>query len=327
MRFHCDLFLLSVLFMVTACARSLWIRPLQPSHVPSVLLGGACRSLCREKPADEALFYVLACFAREGPYLEEWVTYYLKLGFDRITLLDMNRGEDDVEFIRRIASSCVTIVDKRKFGFSMDKQAVLYSEFYRTLRPIDWCLFVDIDEFLTLETMSLRQYLTRAEEARCDVIKINWMAYGNNGKIRREPGGVLQRFPEPVRPLDFKIGRFVWNGLIKTLARGGLRARFRGVHTLAGVNFRPCNGRLDQALYDEYFSVPPTFEVAHIKHFFSKSQVEYEEKVFLKWNGTTREEGFYNWKFYDLMNRHPPNVPYVYLCGDNRRPCIRANAS
>lgn len=287
----------------------------------------AIGELCREKPEGAGLLYVLACFAREGAYLEEWVTYYLTLGFDRVVLLDKNRGEDDADVIKRVSCSCVTVVDKRSVPFTMGHQAALYNEFYRTLRPIDWCLFVDIDEFLTLPTMTLLEYLSSAGRSGCDVIKINWMVYANNGKIRREPGGVLQRFPRPVMPLDFKIGSCTWNGLIKTLARGGLRARFRGVHTLAGGSFRRCNGRLEPASRDEYFLVPPTFDVAHIRHFFCKSQEEYEEKVFLKWNGTFRETGFYNWMYYDVMNRDPPNVPYVYLCGANRRPCIRATES
>ena len=297
---------------------------------------GFCKSswslegLCRNRPADQGLFYVCGCFAREGYYLREWITYYLNLGFDKIVLFDTNKGDVDLDYMRDVRCSCVEFINKRNITFSVPLQAQLYNEFYARLRPIDWCLFVDIDEFLFVKEVSLDVYLKRAEEAKCDIVKINWMSHGNNGKVFWEPGGVLERFPNPVVPLNFVIHGSAWgnpwNGFVKTMARGGRNGRFMDVHTLTGERLSYCNGNLSTTSSQYLFSLPPNFDVAFIKHFFTRSQEEYEEKVFGRWNGPRRERGFYNWKFYDYINRNPPNIPYVYLgpeCRGRRGPCVR----
>ena len=286
---------------------------------------GSLEGLCRHRPASQGLFYVCGCFAREGYYLREWVTYYLRLGFDRIILFDTNKGDTDLEFIRDVSCSCVKFINKRDISFSIRLQSRFYTDVYTALRPIDWCLFVDIDEFLFLKQVRLDAYLKRAEEAKCDIVKINWMCHGNNGQLHWQPGGVLERFPNPVLPLDFQIHNYVWNSLVKTIARGGLRARFKDVHTLYGKHLQYCSANFSRTSSDQ-FSLPLNFDVAFIKHFFTRSQEEYEEKVFGRWNGARREGGFYDWRYYDRMNQDPPNIPYVYLgpeCRGRRGPCVR----
>ena len=180
--------------------------------------------LCRNRPADQGLRYVCGCFAREGYYLREWITYYLNLGFDKIVLFDTNKDDVDLDYIQDVRCSCVEFVNKRNINFTVPLQAQLYNEFYARLRPIDWCLFVDIDEFLFVKEVSLDVYLNRANEANCSIVKINWVTYGNNGQILWHPGGVLERFPNPVVPLNFSLPRAYrcFNSLVKSLARGGL---------------------------------------------------------------------------------------------------------
>ena len=140
-----------------------------------------------------------------------------------------------------------------------------------------------------------------------------------------EPGGVLERFPNPVLPLDFVVHKHVWNSLVKTIVRGGLNGRFNDVHTLSGKGLHYCNSNFSTSSSDQK-AYPLNFDVAFIKHFFTRSQEEYEEKVFGRWNGARREGGFYNWRYYDIMNQNPPNIPYVYLspeCKERTGPCVR----
>ena len=289
---------------------------------------GSLEGLCRNRPANQGLFYVCGCFRREGYYLREWITYYLKLGFDRIVLFDTNKGDVDLEYIRDVRCSCVEFINKRNINFSVPLQAQFYTDFYVRLRPIDWCLFVDIDEFLFVNDTSLDVYLNRADEANCSIVKINWMTYGNNGQLLWQPGGVLERFPNPVVPLNFSLPRAYrcFNSLVKSLARGGLNGTFGDVHTLSGPGIRYCNGNLSSTSSHYLLVEPPIFDGAVVKHFFTRSQEEYEEKVFGKWNGTRRENGFYDWRFYDRVNQDPPNIPYVYLgpeCRGRTRPCVQ----
>ena len=271
-------------------------------------------SRCSDKGKTEGLVYVLACFAREGRYLREWVLHYLRMGFDRIVLLDTNRGTTDSQYIAAVERlPCVWVVNKRDVNYSVPLQASFFNEFYATLRSVDWCLFVDLDEFFTLRNTSVRVYLSRAVAEGCDQVKLNWLCYGNNGHLRRGEGDVLVRFPVPVLPVNFTMRDVVWNGHVKSFVRGGLPGKFRNVHSLVGSSVRNCNGNLLPTSKDEFFVQPPVFDVSFIKHFWSKSQEEYEEKVFSRWKGAFREKGFYDWRYYDRINRDPPNVPYVPL--------------
>ena len=60
-----------------------------------------------------------------------------------------------------------------------------------------------MDEFVTLTPESgcttIGQYLSAARAAESDVIYLNWMLFGDNGKTSYEPGPLPGRFPEPTR--------------------------------------------------------------------------------------------------------------------------------
>ena len=279
---------------------------------PKVSSSAVCRSRC----LSESLFYVAACFSREGPYLWEWVTHYVELGFHRVVLLDSNTGSQDMGYIEAVTKHfpCVTVVGNRDRPFSVNVQASFYNKVYSGLRPIDWCLFVDIDEFFTLKELSLARFVQMAEGANCSQVKLNWLTYGNNGHVSWTSGGVLERFPRPVWPVTFTVRNMIWNGHVKSFVRGGRRANFRNVHSMVGSGLINCNGNLKCVpLSSESVVIPPVFDLAFVKHFWCKSQEEYEEKIFQRWKG--RQSAVVDWQYYNTINANAPNVPYVHCEG------------
>ena len=83
----------------------------------------------------------------EHLYIKDWVNHYLKIVFDEIHIFD--NDDKDVrnitDFIPK--SNKVFVYDIR--GQAKERlQYEIYTNFYNT-HKFDWCLFVDVDEFLS----------------------------------------------------------------------------------------------------------------------------------------------------------------------------------
>ena len=83
----------------------------------------------------------LVCIAKnEENYIEEWVNYHLKLGFNNIFIYENN-------WRCNIKSSQVTLIP---FD-GLAKQIEAYNHFLKNYKDdYDWVGFLDVDEFLVL---------------------------------------------------------------------------------------------------------------------------------------------------------------------------------
>ena len=82
---------------------------------------------------SKGYIYICACFAREGQYLQEWIDYHLGLGFDQVVLYDTNTGTQDLEYVEKVKSNRVTIVDRRNVNFNVSYHGQCFTEFYQQL--------------------------------------------------------------------------------------------------------------------------------------------------------------------------------------------------
>ena len=266
---------------------------------------------------------ILTPFKLEGLYIEEWIDYHLKLGFDHFYLLDNNDGEiDDMDMINKLKNSSIssylTFINKRNKKSFNDKFVRHQNEIWNNLKPKDW-LFVNlnIDEFFTFSNSTkygnnIKQYLQDAVKNKCDIICFNWQIFGNNGNHYQKPGKVLERFPNPTLPLDFKINRKIVNSHTKCMGHGGLGTRI----FLHDIQFNKekgqlsCNGDLlpgkKKSMKESPFLSPVTFSTAYIRHIYSKSTEEFF-KFKLKKN---KHDKRYNWDLFNQVNRFTPNEPF-----------------
>lgn len=253
-----------------------------------------------------------ACFRTEGYYLQDWVDYHLDLGFDQILLFDNNQGQDDLEYLSNISrNKRVRIINKRDVPY---EQQNWFSQAYNSLTSDDFGLFIDIDEYLTFAPgITLKHYAARAITSACQQVKINWLAYGNNGQILRTPGSVRERFPKPVADRMFKKKDHIENSHTKAFIRGGLNVTWPSMHWARG-DIVGCGGSLRRARNNTPFVAKPEWKVAWIRHYQSRSEQEWCWKM-RRWNISA-----YNWENYDASNRLPPNKPRTGLVGDDCRP-------
>jgi hypothetical protein len=158
----------------------------------------------------------------ENDYILEWVNYHLNIGFDKIFLFDNNySGEDTFEDILSdyIRNGTVQVIDIRN-KFAMQEASYNYA-LKNLCYEYNWNAFIDVDEFITFKkSKDAKTFFNDEKFKNTDIIFLNWMLYGDDGKIRKENGNVQDRIKNPL-PLDKRISfNFPENYHIKTLING-----------------------------------------------------------------------------------------------------------
>lgn len=134
----------------------------------------------------------------ENLYINEWAEYHLNLGFDHIYVYDNN--EIDGEKISDVLSDDrITVLNYRgKHQSSCETQVKAYNECYNGYgNKYDWIMFIDIDEFLTLEKFgNIKDFLSQRCFADAKAVRFHWKCYSDSGKLKYEEGSVISRFTE-----------------------------------------------------------------------------------------------------------------------------------
>ena len=130
---------------------------------------------------------ICAIAKNEHLYINEWVNYYLKLGFDKIYLYD--NDDLDAERVENFIDSDlldrVEIVDYR--GIKRHHlQHYVYDSFYRKQKDnFDWVFFVDIDEFL-VGIDNIKDFLKNPVFRWFDQIRFKWRLFGDDNIVERD---------------------------------------------------------------------------------------------------------------------------------------------
>ena len=135
----------------------------------------------------------------ENEYINEWVKYHLNLGFDRIVLFDNN--EQNYPYVgRRIDEDLkdkVTIINYRMHqNLEITPNVPCYNDFIECWSEnIDWCAFIDIDEFIVINNYNnVKEWLNNAP-SECECVALNWRLYGDDDVIvGDESVPVMERF-------------------------------------------------------------------------------------------------------------------------------------
>ena len=112
----------------------------------------------------------LVCVAKnEENYIQEWIDYHLKLGFDDI-IIYQNDWEYTIEQ--------TNVFTKQVNGKGI--QTIIYNDCIKeNIGVYDWLAFFDCDEFLVLKKHdNVKSFLHDYNEH--NAIGINWVLFGDN---------------------------------------------------------------------------------------------------------------------------------------------------
>ncbi len=129
---------------------------------------------------------VLVCIAKnEDNYIDEWIKYHTKLGFDDIYVYQNNWRY----LGNKLQYNNVTWLE---FDGEI-KQLEAYANFLKNYwEKYNWAAFFDVDEFLSLKNISFSDYLQKMNNVYG--IGINWRVFGNNNLSFNNDYSVLSRF-------------------------------------------------------------------------------------------------------------------------------------
>lgn len=193
----------------------------------------------------------LVCIAKdEDYYIEEWLKYNHKLGFDNIFLFENNwECKIDLPYLTKI-----------KWPGEY-QQLLAYNYFIDTYGDnYDYAAFFDCDEFLVLKKHNnIHDFV---KEYGGKNICINWQFYGSGGKEKRESNSVIKQFTRKQKDVDHHIKSIIYLKINQWMERG-----HNPDHPTYDTNGKEVKGPWNED--------GPT-DIAIINHYKDKTKEDYE---------------------------------------------------
>lgn len=239
---------------------------------------------------------VLASARNERPYLLEWIAYHQAIGFDGVQIVtnDCTDGTDALlDALSRLGE--IDHIDNTMGAPHENIQVRGYSRALESafFRAFDWVCVLDIDEFLTPKKHATVQELI-ASYAGVDSIAVDRLEFGASGRMKYEPGLVMDRFTRCAAP-PYKTGN------VKSISQVKAIRAFAGAHypnLLAGSvavrgSGEPVVSYRDASKID--------FSRAQVNHYGLKSYEEFCAKR-ARGNGVTLKSDKYTDNYFWAYN-------------------------
>lgn len=172
----------------------------------------------------------------------------------------------------------VEIFDKRGKKMSMTEYYEFILKYVKN--KCKWLLYYDYDELLEFmdKNMTLKNYLSRKSFDKCDVIKIHWLMYYDNGLIRYDNRTLNERFPNPTY-------RTFENNFHKSIVRvryypDNMWTTSTGPHQPNETLINMCDAVGDLANVRHGILGYPNYKYCYLKHYSMKTAEEYALKLF-----------------------------------------------
>lgn len=197
----------------------------------------------------------------EEPYIEEWIKYNLKLGFDMIFIYD--NSENNVLDVFNSERVCIIHFPGKI------KQMEAYNHFISNYRTVfTWCAIIDCDEFIVLKTYTnINQLLF--DHCQSGSLSLNWVLFGSNGRETYSNEPVLERFTRRQASVNHHVKTiFCMNDVVDCTSPHCVNLKNPYLQ-------HDCKHRLVLGA----FNYKGTESDACIFHFFTKSKEEFVRKM------------------------------------------------
>lgn len=147
-------------------------------------------------------------YIKNERYVEEFIEYYLKIGFDYIILFDDNSDSEHTALYKNVILKCkknnkknVKLLHRNKFIINVPKNDGFHwnnNHWNNNIIPIikkyniDYIFVVDCDEFLYIKDINVKNTLKKYLPFDC--LQINWLFFGNNNLKYNNTGSVINSF-------------------------------------------------------------------------------------------------------------------------------------
>lgn len=215
--------------------------------------------------------YICAIIKNEHQYLKEWIDWHLSIGVNHIYLCEDIGSKSHADIIKDYDQ--VTLFPfndeiaqyDRQGHASSWRQRSLFDWFLDTHRGVaDWCAFIDVDEFITLENYeNISEFL--ADYTDYNGIYLSWKMIGANGHIKSPKSNVVEAYTKEAKGWIACDHHYAFKSIVN-LHRNGY---ITGIHCVnEGVNvFKMTTNRIR------------IYKKAWINHYFTKSWEDWCNRV------------------------------------------------
>lgn len=208
----------------------------------------------------------------EAPYILEWIAHYKSLGVQDFIVFDHLSTDKTSNLLSALAKSGV--IQHFEISDAKGAQRKAYSRAVKHCNT-EWLGYLDIDEFVKLETHQSIPDLLSGFEEKVASVSLVWKSFGSSGKylFSREP--VTTRFTQRGVDLDFGNMWTKYFVRVKSL----LKPEIHFCHAKIGTKHVLANG--SPRTFFGANLVMPNHEVACIHHYPIKAHEEalYKTKV------------------------------------------------
>jgi hypothetical protein len=251
-------------------------RPLEGHGMPQA--GQVLTALARSQVTPRRTACVLTTMRNEGPYILDWVSYHLAIGFDHIFVYTNDNDDGSDELLRALARHGVLTLIENAAAPTLSAQHKAYSHGLMLLpHMLDyrWCALIDADEYIAFDTgmfQNIADFITWQEAQPVDAIALCWLLHvAGRGDVWRDES-TLRRFPLRERGV---------NPHVKSLFRTRMfwHAHPHFPHTAHGrFIFRTEDGRIHhiQNVTDRLaaFAESPSAGLAWVNHYIMRTAGE-----------------------------------------------------
>ena len=221
---------------------------------------------------------------QENLYVKEFISYYIRLGIDKIFIYDNNdiNTEQISDMIENRYRKYIKIYNPKILKLFYQRQQ--FTDCYaKNKDKYDWLLMVDMDEFLYIKKNSLKNYLLKPVFNKCDFIKFHWIIPSDNNHLYYKNKPLFKRFKGPYRSSPF----------IKSIIRGKIKKLKYMVHSPFKSPFRniSCNNigkKINNKKINIEYINNINIKKAYIIHYKYKSTEEYINKIKRGYHGWTK---------------------------------------
>jgi len=198
----------------------------------------------------------LVCIAKnEDHYLDEWIDYHKKLGFDEFFIY-----QNDWKAKVKHPSAQYLSIDGN------NQQVKSYNNFLDENRhKFDWVAFLDVDEFIVLKKhRDINEFLKDYEDL--PAVGLNWCLFGDNGLSGKVVDySSIRRFTKR----RIHVDRHIKSILNLNLARNA---------TMDIHNPDCMVGDTNKKLFNGSYNPDGPTDVAQINHYYCRTKIEFIAK-------------------------------------------------
>ena len=236
------------------------------------------------------MHYLTACliFKDSAPYLDEWVRFHLRVGFDHLYLYDNDSSDDGASVVRPFVER--RQVTLRKWP-GIGQQTNIFVDCLETYRKsARWIAFIDDDEFLFPSEKNNVQEILPEYEAHAG-LAICWLLFGSNGHRTRPPGLVTENYIRRAPWVDRHVKCIVDPAKVT-----GPQTAGHAFHCIEGTQIVDENHRATAGPFSE----KPSTDVLCLNHYLTKSHEEMLQRRTRRWvDGTVPILSIEQWEAFD----------------------------